>query len=294
MALPIGISPKTNRILPRRGSRRWATLLCAVYILAFHASISQTTETERIIGLLSEHWRWMNYWFGRTELGERYREGQKVHLLLFWREPDHSLTSNIPPEIGFCSVQLGVCEHYQQIWQVVGSSSEMQLNPTLDEQSSFKEFVHSNFAQRMPDIYPPGVKPGSPYVGKEAKPTVADFKTALASVILPKLEPPDAVREAKVQPKSEIAPLIADLQCLGDHARCRTRLLIPFYGHHDPLVLVFRRCSQRCDVGGDAIVFVRFVDGHWWMGANDVSRTASFVQRAKKQIDRALMLDTGP
>lgn len=66
--------------------------------------------------------------------------------------------------------------------------------------------------------------------------------------------------------------------------------MIPFYSHSDPNVPVLRECIG-CPNPKPMIIFMKLVEGNWWHGAMDFNDSSDVVNRTRKQIERALMID---
>ena len=106
----------------------------------------------------------------------------------------------------------------------------------------------------------------------------------------PALDPPEAIRDRKPQPRAETDALVANLSCLSDQPGCKVHMMIPFYSHSDANVPVFRQCSG-CPNSKPMIIFMKLVEGNWWHGAMDFNDSPDVVDRIRKQIEKALMLE---
>lgn len=230
-----------------------------------------TPAARRRLTKLYDHWRWRQYWDDATELGTLYDPGRKFHVLLFWRKDD------APPSLGFCSTDLGVCQFYPDIAQAA-VNTEMKI-PTGDDQlSAFRRFLESSFAQK------PSLPAGSP------QPRGPDFLLESTDIVLPVLDPPDAIKERELRPVAETEALVATLGCPPGPPNCKRHLMIPFYSENDLWVPVYRECTD-CYNPRPTIIFMRYVEGHWWHGARDFDDRREFVDRTRGKIEKALMIE---
>jgi len=246
-------------------------LLRVLAVLAAAGCSAQITSTDVRVRQLAEHWRWKQYWEGTTELEALYNPGRQFQALFFWR------TDGMPPSLGFCSVDLGICQFYPDL-SVIEDSFQMKVLPGDGLRAAFQRFVADSFGQKAGLVGPP------------PKPNEADYTVEPVRVTLPALDPPEAIRDRKRPPQAEVDALVAGLGCLSDQPTCKVRLLIPFYSHGDPSVPVFRECSG-CPNPKPMIIFMKLVDGNWWHGAMDFNDSPDIVDRTRKQIEKALMLE---
>ena len=242
---------------------------------------AQTSAMTPHLEELADHWRWSQYWRGTTDLGPKYREGLSFQALFFWR------IDRTYPDLGFCSNALAVCLYYERVAPMMARGpDEMKMAPGEDLQSAFKRLVAETF--KLPLLRSqyrlPGVRPPQP----------EDYATEIQTIVLPALDPPRAVRERKPRPAKELEELKEAVGCPGEKERvgCRRRLLIPFYNETDPQVSVYRECSKECSFTKPAILFPKLLeDGHWFMGATNTTVDPSLVRAARRQIEKALMLE---
>lgn len=246
-------------------SHKWSSVLASLLIASGSA---QTINADQHIRQLTEHWRWKHYWEGTTELGAMYSPGRQFQALIFWR------TDQMPPSIGFCSVEIGVCQFYPNI-TFSDDSSEMKVPSGEDLRSAFRSFVASAFGEK-------GLR--------SEEPRATDYTMETVRITLPPLDFPDAIRDRKMPPRAETDALIASLSCAPDQPGCKVHLLIPFYSHSDPWVPVFTECS-KCLKPKPMIIYMRLIDGNWWHGAMDFNNSPDVVDRTRKQIEKALMLE---
>jgi len=254
----------------------WKTMNCALSfvlasVLVVAGCFGQASEADRQVRRLVEYWRWKQYWFGTTELGAKYSAGREFRALLFWR------TDQTPPSVGFCSADLGVCQFYPNLSFAV-NSSEMQVPSGDEPQCAFERFLATSFAQKTVLVVR----------SREAK--AADYATEMVKITLPALDPPEAIRNRRVQPRFETDALIANLSCLPDQPGCKVHLMVPFYSHSDPFVPVFRKCSG-CPDPKPMVIFMRLIDGNWWHGARDFDSSPDSVSRTRSQIQKALLVE---
>lgn len=240
-------------------------------MLVIAACLGQTPIPDQHVKQLIEHWRWKQYWEGTTELGAMYSPGRQFQALLFWR------TDEMPPSVGFCSADMGVCQFYPDT-SFIGTSFEMKLPSGDNPRSAFQRFLAGSFGQN------------TLLVPRSEEPKAADYTTEMARITLPALEPPEAIRDRETQPHAETDALIASLSCLPDQPGCKVHLLIPFYSHSDPWVPVFTECS-KCLKPKPMIIYMRLIEGHWWHGAMDFNDNPDVVERTRKQIEKALVVE---
>jgi hypothetical protein len=231
---------------------------------------AQTSSSDQHLKQLIEHWRWKQYWDGTTELGSLYSPGRRFQAVLFWR------TGGLPPSVGFCSADLGVCQFYPS---APGDehSFEGKVSSGDDSQLAFRRFLADSFGEKS-------------FIGRPQEQKAIDYTTEMVQITLPALDPPEAIRDRKQPPRPEVDALVANLSCLPDQAGCKVHLMIPLYGHSDPMVPVFRECA-RCPNPKPMIIFMKFIEGSWWHGAMDFSDSPDVVNRTRKQIGKALMLE---
>ncbi len=234
--------------------------------------LAQTPGTDKHIQQLIDHWQWKQYWYGTTELGSLYSAGREFRAIVFWR------TDDMPPSVGFCSADLGLCQFYPDTFHAF-ASYQMRLSDGESPQSAFERFRIDSFGQNS-------------LLGRSPVPAKNDYATATLDIKLPALLPPQAIRDHRNRPAAEIDALAAALKCLPDDAGCMVHLLIPFYSPSDPWVPVFSACSG-CANSKPMIIFMRLVDGHWWHGARDYDDSTAFVNRTRDQISKALMFEAG-
>jgi hypothetical protein len=247
-------------------------LSCAVAsMLVIAGCLGQTSSQDQHVKQLTEHWRWKQYWEGTTELAGMYTAGREFQALLFWRADE------MPPSVGFCSVDLGVCQFYPDT-AVIEDSFEMKVPSGDDPRSALGRFFAASFGQKASLFGPP------------PQPKEADYTAELLKITLPALDPPEAIRDRKAQPSAETDPLVASLSCLPDQPGCKVHVLIPFYSHNDPWIPVFTECSA-CPNTKPMIIFMRFIEGTWWHGAQDYSDSPEFVGLMRKRIEKALMVE---
>ena len=249
-------------------SHRLSCTLASMLTVA--GCFGQAPGPDQHVKQLIEHWRWRQYWEGTTELRAMYSSGREFKALLFWR------TDEMPPSIGFCSVGLGICQFYPDTSKS-GASFDMKVPPEDDTRSAFRRFLAESFGQNASLSRPP-------------QPNEADYTTETVEIALPVLDPPEAIRDRKTQPRAETDALVANLSCLSDQPGCKVHLLIPFYNHSDPWIPVFRECSG-CPNPKPMIIFMRFIERNWWHGATDFNDSPDFVGRTRRQIEKALMVD---
>jgi hypothetical protein len=253
----------------------WLAILA---ILMAASCSAQPSKADQYIKRLTEHWRWKQYWEGTTELGEMYRPGRQLDALLFWR------TNQMPPSVGLCSTELGICQFYPNV-PGNENSFETRIAPGEDSGSAYRRFLADSFGEKALTRRPlmrPSLTQGSP--------DVSSFSTEIVKIFLPSLDPPQAIRDRMPQARAEVDALVASLGCMSDEPQCNVHLTIPYYSHSDPSVPVFRACSG-CANPKPTIVFMKLIESNWWHGAMDFNDNPNIVDRVRKQIERALMLE---
>lgn len=235
----------------------------------------RASDAEQHVKQLIEHWQWNHYWYGTTELGSMYQADREFQALLFWRA--NGMPDGMRPSIGFCSTDLDVCQFYPDITVSV-ISSEMKVAAGDDLQSAFRRFLRASFNQ---NVLARTLEP---------EPKEADYAAEAVKVHLPPLEAPEAIRERRVRPIAETDALLAAFACHTDEPGCSGHLLIPFYGDSDPYVPVYWECRQ-CPHPKSMVTFMRLDEGKWWHGARDFDDSPDFVQRTRRQIEKALMIE---
>jgi hypothetical protein len=254
----------------RRLAMGIALSCCVVSALLVSTCSGATPAAERRLTKLFDHWRWKQYWDDTTELGTLYSPGRKLHVVLFWRKDD------APPSLGFCSIDLGVCQFYPDIAHAA-VNTEMKIPEGDDQLSAYRRFLQGSFA--LGASLPAGPPPRK-----------ADFSFESTDIVLPVLDPPDAIKERAVRPAAETEALVADQGCAPDPPNCKLHLMVPFYGEKDLWVPVYRECPD-CHYGRPMILFMRYVEGHWWHGAMDFDDRRDSVDGTRRKIERALMLE---
>jgi hypothetical protein len=250
-------------------SHRLLRVLAILFVIP--GCLGQTSIANKHVKQLIEHWRWKQYWDGNTELRAMYSPGREFQALLFWR------TNEVPPSVGFCSTDLLVCQFYPDT-SMIDSSYELKVPLGYDSHAAFRSFLMASFGQN------------DSLLTRPPKPKETDYTIELVKIALPALDPPEAIRDRKQQPRAETEALTTSLGCLPDQPGCKVHLLIPFYSHKDPCVPVFRKCSM-CSNPKPMIVFMRFVEGNWWHGATDFNDRPRAVARTRRQIQNALMIE---
>ncbi len=230
----------------------------------------QASSADQHVKQLIEHWRWKQYWEGTTELGAMYSPGRQFQALLFWR------TDQMPPSVGFCSADLGVCQFYPNAPRNE-NTFEMKVPSGDDLRSAFRRFLADSFGEK-------------PLTGRPLGQKAGDYTTEMVRMTLPALDPPKAIRDRRPQPRAETDALVASLSCLSDQPRCKVHLMIPFYTDSDPSVPVFRECSG-CPNPKPMIIFMKFIEGNWWHGAMDFNDSPEIVARTRNRIAKALMVE---
>jgi hypothetical protein len=231
----------------------------------------KASDAEQHVKQLIEHWQWKHYWYGTTELGSMYQADREFQAFLFWR------ANEIPGSVGFCSTDLGVCQFYPDTKNSV-VSSEMKVASGDNLQSAFRHFLRTSFNQNaLARMIEPELKE-------------ADYVAEAVKIYLPPLEAPEAIRERRVRPIAETNALLDTLACLKDQPGCSAHLLIPFYSDSDIYVPVYREC-KRCPYPGPKVIFMRLVEGKWWHGARDFDDSPDSVNRTRRQIEKALMIE---
>jgi hypothetical protein len=241
-------------------------------MLAVAGCFGQAASPDQHLKQLTDHWRWKQYWEGTTELGAMYTPGRQFQSLFFWR------TDEMPPSAGFCSTDLGVCQFYPN---APGSENSFETKITSgdDLRDAFQSFLAASFGEK-------------PLRGRPLEQMAADYKTEMVKITIPALDPPEAIRDRKPQPRSETDALVANLACLADQPGCKVHLMVPFYSHSDPYVPVFRECSG-CPNPKPMIIFMKLIEGNWWHGAMDFNASPDVVDRTRNQIEKALMVEIG-
>lgn len=170
--------------------RTFATFMClAMTSGCLGESLAAVQHFDRLV----ERWRWVHYWEGRTELGSRYVQGAAIPLLLFWR------TDNSVPSVGFCSVALDICQFYPNP-STIHSLFETQVARGEDNQSAFRRFLASDFEQYNTPLWQ-GRKP-------PRAPSEKEYTSEATTIVLPQLDPPEAIQQRKRRPDQEIAALV--------------------------------------------------------------------------------------
>ena len=147
------------------------------------------TAVQRCLAKLYEHWRWKQYWDGATELGALYTPGRRFSALFFWRNNDALGT------FGFCSSEIGVCQFYPDV-EHDAMNSEMKVQGGDGPLAAFRRFLAISFAQKP-------LFPGAP-------PRESDFSVESTDIVLPALDPPEAIRRRRRQSASQTDALVAD------------------------------------------------------------------------------------
>lgn len=256
------------RIWASKMSQRLAFSVMSASLLLTARCLAQTTDADRHIMQLTEHWRWKQYWEGTTELGSLYRPGRAFQALLFWR------TSTMPSSVGFCSTELGVCQYL-----LAETVYEMKVPPGDDLGSGFKRFLDGGLSLSSPSLY-------------QLPPEREDSYTSeLTRIVLPTLDPPKPIRDKEARPPSEIEALEKSLTCASyEKADCKVRLLIPFYSLSDPYIPVYRECP-RCVYPMPTIFFMRYNEGNWSYRTTDFTNSPDSVDRIRRQIEKARMIE---
>lgn len=236
-------------------------LLCAA--LAANC-FGQSPAAAARVNQLIEHWRWQQYWKGSTELGPLYRVGREFKALLFWP------TDERRTEIGFCSLDLALCFY--------AGGDRMSIRLGEDLQAALKNFSNRAFEED------PQAAIAVPI------PDVSDLATEVTRIKLPALDPPESIRDRKRPPQKAIDALVNQLTACG--VGCRAHLIIPYFSPNDPDVPVYFECTG-CQVpktivramwGGDDIV-------QWWTPISSWGHDPGDVSRARRLIEKALMLE---
>jgi hypothetical protein len=157
-------------------------------------------------------------------------------------------------------------------------SSELPVASGESPLSAFERFLSGGFSQKIISI------------ARSPLPKETDYATLLTNIVLPPLDPPKGIRERRMRPASEIQALLASLSCPSDTPDCGLHLMVPFYGDADPSVPVYRQCLKCYDPHA-MIIFMNWVDGHWWHGGTNFDESPDFVSRASGQIEKALMVE---
>lgn len=244
----------------------------AFCFLAF--ALSCAAQRSAHLDPLIDHWRWMQYWEGATELGARYKPGTEVHLLLFWpKDPAYSSAA------GFCSSEVRMCQFYPNLAGPFGHS-EMEMFPKEEDRQAFSRFVEEVLGQTPT---PAGRKPKD-----------ADYVTETTTLALPQLTPPPGVAERKMAPRERIELLAEQFACRLDRPQCKNHVLIPFFGEADQLVPVYSECAMDCKAeDAPAITFFRWDKGVWWKSFPTSTKVPDDVKRIRGKIEEALMAEVG-
>jgi hypothetical protein len=264
-----------NRKTPFECSRVWGSRtirgpasVAFALLLLMAGCFGQSSDADRHVMLLTEHWRWKQYWEGTTELGSLYRAGRAFQALIFWH------TSEMPSGVGFCSTELAVCQYL-----LAETVYEMKLPPGDDLRSGFKRFLDSGLGLSAPSLYQLPPERENNYTSEPTK------------IVLPMLDPPKPIRDREVRPPAEIEALAKSLGCgVYEKTGCKIRLLIPFYSLSDPYIPVYRECPP-CVGLKPAVFFMRFDEGRWWRRATDFTDDPITVDRMRRQIEKALMVE---
>ena len=250
---------------------RIALFCCIAGALSVATCLAATPVAHGRLTKLYDYWRWKQYWDDTTELGTLYAAGRQFHALLFWR------TDDMPPSLGFCSTELGVCQFYPDLGHSA-SNTQMKTSMGEDPLSAFRRFLAGSFDQKLfPLAHLPEPKEG-------------DFSVESTDIVLPTLDPPDPIKGRKVRPVAETEALVANLGCPPDLPACKLHLMIPFYSENDVWIPVYRECLN-CDYRRPVIIFMRYIQGHWWHGAMDSNNNSEFVDRTRGKIEKALMVE---
>ncbi len=230
---------------------------------------------------LFEHWRWMQYWQGATELDSKYQAGAEIPLLLFWpKDP-------ADPGLGFCSSALHVCQFYANSSGDF-ARSRMEMFAREEARQAFSRFVEEV-------LRPAAAAP---------KPKESDYATELVTTVLPALDPPAGVRERKPAERARIESLAAQFGCrvISPDPRspdsgvpdCKYHLLIPFFGDSDMWVPVYSACARECEsTDAPSITFFQWIKGAWWRGVTTSTKAPNDVARIRRRIEDALLTEGG-
>lgn len=225
---------------------------------------------------LTEHWRWMQYWQGSTELGEKYQPGTQATLLIFWpRQSNYTA-------LGFCSHELRVCQMYLNPAGDFGLK-ELQMFPIEEPRQGFSRFIDEALA---PEASPP-------------KPKETDFETGMATLTLPPLDPPPGIAERKPASRDRIEALAQLFACSLEKPDCKNHVLIPFFGEADFVVPVYSECARNCTASDvPAVTFFEWKAvlgggnaGAWWRAKPFPETTPAEVTRLRAKIQQALMTE---
>jgi hypothetical protein len=252
-----------------RGKSFGPFLAAAMSAFAAMGCFGQTPAADEPVKQLVEHWRWEQYWNGSTELGPLYRAGREFEALLFWR------TSKAPPDLGFCSIDLGVC-HYGPTQPNFDLVDRMKISAGEDLRTALKHFSTSAFEEDPHAIIQDGI------------PDVADLTTELVKITLPPLDPPRPIRDRKAPPQDEVQALVRSL--LGCKPDCKAHLLIPYFSSDDPWVPVYFECTV-CQVPKTIIRAMWAGEGQWWTPISSWGHDPADVARTRRLIEKALMLE---
>ncbi len=242
----------------------------AVIFVAFGlACLGQAPANSPHLTRLTEHWRWMQYWEGSTELGSKYQPGRQVTLLIFWpKEPGYTA-------LGFCSHELRVCQMYLNPAGDYGHK-DLDMFPIEEPRQGFGRFIEEVLA---PQATPP-------------KPKETDFETELVTLTLPRLDPPPGIAERKPAPREKIEALAQLFGCSLDKPDCKNHVLIPFFGDADLWVPVYSQCARNCssaDVPG--VTFFEWKMGAWWRAMPFPETSPGEVKRLREKIEQALTME---
>ncbi|HEX4808649.1 MAG TPA: hypothetical protein VH325_06960 [Bryobacteraceae bacterium] len=231
------------------------------------------------LSALMDHWRWLDYWTendpvyrmsaalpredakrlaGQHMPPSFYHEGRPFRALLFWdKRPGITL------DVGYCSAEFATCEFYSVGFQVY----RWQMPPNMSEVKAFEKFALANFAQHFPvtDQY--------------------DYQEV--SVTLPRLGLPDAIRQRRSRPASEINKLVPLIACPSQYA---TTLEVPYYNPTDPCVFIHRTCVSADGATSQSLWYPNLSEGEWFVGLNTgTDGPVSRVQYYRHRIENALM-----
>jgi hypothetical protein len=185
--------------------------------------LSQSPSTAQHINQLIERWRWEQYWNGATDLGPLYRTGRAFQALLFWH------ADSMFPGVGFCSADLGICL-YDKNQPAYNEGNQTKILAGEDEASAFTRFRETAFGERLRSLISPPV------------PRESDYPAEPVKIVLPSLDPPEAIRDHKTPDQDAIDDLVKQLTA-GCGSGCKVHLLIPYFNVHDSDVPVYFECS---------------------------------------------------
>lgn len=207
---------------------------------------AQSPAAAQHLGQLLEHWRWQQYWNGSTDLGGLYRAGREFHALLFWH------ADSMFPGAGFCSAELRICL-YDKNQPAYDEGNQMAIVGGEDEASAFTRFRETAFGDRQHSLIPLPVLRES------------DYPTERVKILLPALDPPEAIRDRRTPDQGAVDNLVTQLT--GDCGPgCKVHLLLPYFNVHDSNVPIYFECSG-CEIpktivramwGGDDV-------RSWWI-----------------------------